>query len=314
MKSQHGFTLLELAIVLVVLTVLAAGLLVPLSTSIETRRVRTAQEDMAKIQDALVGYAMSHTTDPTNGACECTYSPNPVAGNPPQVTANPQACLSLCPVSTTNTDTLNGILTLPIRHYLPCPNYDGTGIEDRDPTTHKCKTFPSNLTPLLPWATLGLPATDPWGNAYGYDVYYAYADGTIGFGPGNPPDTGDQTCPTTAGDNYPRIYRSCVTAGALLADHLAAVVISFGPNGLGAYSPANHPPVAGTLYTANVASSNADENINGLSGTPASAGQNSTAYHNYVSQPPSTSGGFDDIVQGLSFPLLLNRVCPSGAC
>ncbi|HYP68734.1 MAG TPA: type II secretion system protein, partial [Thiobacillaceae bacterium] len=59
---QQGFTLIELAIVMLVLTILAAGLLVPLTTSIETRRIAETNNSMATIQDALIGYAMSHRT------------------------------------------------------------------------------------------------------------------------------------------------------------------------------------------------------------------------------------------------------------
>jgi prepilin-type N-terminal cleavage/methylation domain-containing protein len=57
---QQGFTLIELAIVMVILTILASGLLVPLTTSIQTRRIEATNQIVAKAQDALIGYALSH--------------------------------------------------------------------------------------------------------------------------------------------------------------------------------------------------------------------------------------------------------------
>lgn len=59
-RSQHGFTLAELAIVLLILSVLAAALVVPFRARLETdRRVQTARM-LDDIQAALVGYAIVH--------------------------------------------------------------------------------------------------------------------------------------------------------------------------------------------------------------------------------------------------------------
>jgi prepilin-type N-terminal cleavage/methylation domain-containing protein len=272
-RPQQGFTLIELAIVMVILTILAAGLLVPLTTSIETRRIRSANEDMARIQDGLIGYAMSHPVDPTNPAS---------------------------------------------RHYLPCPNYDGSGIEASRNSSGVCSTSNSNQTPLLPWATLGLPPIDPWGDSYGYDVYADYANNQIGFGSGNAPDPASKaaplTCPTPPSTGYLHIYQSCSSSGSLpnslVAAQLAAVVISFGPNGWGAYNPANDKRSSKTdPYPANTAPTSTDEVVNTNTGNSA---------HNFVSHAAtdagSSQGEFDDIVAGLPYSILLNRVCPAGGC
>ncbi|MGO9444657.1 MAG: type II secretion system protein [Thiobacillaceae bacterium] len=65
---QQGFTLIELAIVLVVLTVLAAGLLMPLSATIQIKRNEATQVTLEQARDALIGYAMAHTAvDPLTG-------------------------------------------------------------------------------------------------------------------------------------------------------------------------------------------------------------------------------------------------------
>ena len=57
---QQGFTLIELAIVMVVLTILAAGVLVPLTKRIEIQRYEETQKVLAEARQALIGYAMSH--------------------------------------------------------------------------------------------------------------------------------------------------------------------------------------------------------------------------------------------------------------
>ncbi len=61
-KNAHpGFTLVEMAVVLVIVGLLLAGLLIPLSAQIDQRNYSDAQKAMNDIKDALAGYAMSHT-------------------------------------------------------------------------------------------------------------------------------------------------------------------------------------------------------------------------------------------------------------
>lgn len=61
MKRSSGFTLIELAIVMVLITILISGLAVPLTAQIQARRIAETRTDMRAIHDALIGYAMSHT-------------------------------------------------------------------------------------------------------------------------------------------------------------------------------------------------------------------------------------------------------------
>lgn len=58
MKRQRGFTLIELAIVLVIITILIGGLAVPLSAQIQARRIAETRSDMNAIREAIIGYAM----------------------------------------------------------------------------------------------------------------------------------------------------------------------------------------------------------------------------------------------------------------
>jgi prepilin-type N-terminal cleavage/methylation domain-containing protein len=70
--SVRGFTLIELAIVLLILGALFAGILIPFTTQIELRRVADTQKTMLEIREALIGFAAA------NGRLPCPAS---AAGN-----------------------------------------------------------------------------------------------------------------------------------------------------------------------------------------------------------------------------------------
>lgn len=108
-RSQAGFTLVELAVVLLVLAILTAGVAAPLGSRIEVRDRHATAERLRDIQHALIGFAI-------------------VYGRLP------------CP--STEAD----------------PAHAAYGVEDAPP----CNTASEGR---LPWRTLALPATDPWGNA-----------------------------------------------------------------------------------------------------------------------------------------------------
>ncbi|WEF34800.1 prepilin-type N-terminal cleavage/methylation domain-containing protein [Pseudoduganella chitinolytica] len=54
----HGFTLVEVAIVLVVVGLLIGGLITPLSSQLEQRRVADTRRAMEEARDALTGFAL----------------------------------------------------------------------------------------------------------------------------------------------------------------------------------------------------------------------------------------------------------------
>lgn len=54
-----GFTLTELAIVLVIVALLASGLIMPLSAQLDARRLAEARRQLADIREALLGYALA---------------------------------------------------------------------------------------------------------------------------------------------------------------------------------------------------------------------------------------------------------------
>lgn len=63
MNRQQGFSLIELAIVLVIVTLLVGGLAMPLSAQIQARRIAETKKIMEEAREAIFGYAMTHTVD-----------------------------------------------------------------------------------------------------------------------------------------------------------------------------------------------------------------------------------------------------------
>lgn len=72
--KSAGFTLIELAVVLLIVSLLLGGLLVPLSTQIGQRNIQQTQTQLDEIREALLGFAVVNgrlpcpttTADPTN--------------------------------------------------------------------------------------------------------------------------------------------------------------------------------------------------------------------------------------------------------
>lgn len=294
MKRTRGFTLIELAIVLVIITILIGGLAVPLLAQIQARRIAETQRTLEEAREAIIGYAMSNTIA---SSCECVYKADSTLNlqdDPLDPSDDPDSTcpVSLCP--TTGTDTLE----LPIaRHYLPCPDLNGTdpepgvdndgvdgltdlnnGVEDRYLSGACAASFGN-----LPWVTLGTAAQDAWGNRLRYQVTATFADKSTGL-------------PGTGGGDL-QVCRASGCATVDVAGDVPAVLVSYGPNGWGG------------------------RNINGntlRAPTSADELENTNADVNYVSRTPSkaddAAGEFDDLVKWISANQLRGRICPAGGC
>ncbi|MBT9568022.1 MAG: type II secretion system protein [Thiobacillus sp.] len=240
MKLQRGFSLIELAIVLVIVTLLIGGLAVPLSAQIQARRIAETQKTLAEANQAIIGYAMTHPATPPNS------------------------------------------------RFLPCPDTDGDGKEDR--AAGACSSISGTVSSgYLPWVDLGVASQDAWGNRLRYAVVATLADENTGF---------SIASTTPAG---PLVFcgaSTCSAAAPDVANNLATVVVSHGPNGRGALNVNNSP---GNL---NAAPSGADELAN------------LDTDRIYISRSPTpagtASGEFDDLPVSTSFSQLVARVCPTG--
>ncbi|MEO8007442.1 MAG: prepilin-type N-terminal cleavage/methylation domain-containing protein [Betaproteobacteria bacterium] len=80
--DQNGFTLIEISVVLVIVTLLLGSLLVPLAAQIEQRQRAETEKRLEEIKDALLGFAVANgylpcpaksaadgTEDRTTGVC-----------------------------------------------------------------------------------------------------------------------------------------------------------------------------------------------------------------------------------------------------
>jgi len=177
---RRGFTLTEMAVVLVIVSLLIGGMILPLAAQQDIRNVAATQKQIVDAIEALHGFAASRSGVP----------------------------------------------------YLPCPDTDGNGQEDR--LGADCTATEGNL----PWVDLGLGRQDAWGNALRYAVSPAFANSTGGF------------ALLTLGT-----LRVCADAAcaAVVAANVPAVVFSRGKNGANEQSPGETPPtfydrVAATAY------------------------------------------------------------------
>ena len=73
-KENFGFTLIEMAMVLMIVGLLLGGMLVPLSTQMDQRNVSDTQKALSDIKEAIIGYALA------NGQLPCPANPTDVTG------------------------------------------------------------------------------------------------------------------------------------------------------------------------------------------------------------------------------------------
>jgi len=171
-----GFTLFELAISMLIITLLAAVLLTPISTQVTQARIAQAKTELDQINEALIGFALAQ--------------PKP---------------------------------------YLPCPDTNNDGVADACASVFTTETTGGNI----PWVTLNIPATDPWGQRYQYRVNNAYTNSVTGFTLTTVP-TGAACTPPGGVSGFIKVCGSATTAtcnASIVANGVPAIVFSRGPNG-----------------------------------------------------------------------------------
>ncbi len=76
--NQTGFTLIEMAIVLVIIGLLLAGLIAPLGVQRDLRDYAETRTELAELREALIGFALSHSALSGNPYLPC---PAAIGGN-----------------------------------------------------------------------------------------------------------------------------------------------------------------------------------------------------------------------------------------
>lgn len=173
---------------------------------------------------------------------------------------------------------------------LPCPA-NGASVSGNESTAGSGVALVCTLTKgVLPWATLGVSETDGWGRRFTYRVSQGptsnFADGADGTG---------AACGITAGVSFQLCSSASLnilaaSGGSSVATNVPAVVISHGPNGLGAY------PAGGGIQ---IGTATGDE------------GENADDNDTFVSHD-QVQNGFDDLVIWLSPNILINRMVTVG--
>ena len=270
LHNQQGFTLVELAIVLMIVALLLGGMLLTLGSQDELRKIRDTQKTLEEANSALVGYAAS------NGRLPCPASSTSNGVN------------SYC----TNETGLCGTVIVPPTGVRPdhgrCSNpYDG----------------------FLPGVTLGLSGvdangyvTDAWGsesNRIRYAIYSALNTSSGAINAVNHPftaTTGMKTatmssiagrtpllsvCNTAAGITNAGTATAQCPGNTTLTNSAVAVVFSLGKN-----APTG---VTGT-----------DEAVN-LDADPVFVSHSNA-------QASAPAGEYDDLVIWLSPNILFNRM------
>lgn len=99
--AQRGFTLIELAIVMFIVSLLIGGMLLPLSAQQDVRNFGDTQKTLAEARDALLGFAMANDRLPCPASAASNGVESPVGGGActnPYDGFLPAATLGLSPI------------------------------------------------------------------------------------------------------------------------------------------------------------------------------------------------------------------------
>lgn len=154
--KNKGFTLVELAISLLIVGLLLAGILGPISTRIEQKNRQGTQDQLNDAKEALLGFAL------TEGRLPCPDCPSITVGSCSTVPTAPDELI-----------TINDGIEDRLRDSTTQEYYCAT-----DRITGNYYTGGSNYYSIgnLPFATLGVAEFDAWKTHFTYAVTSDFAD------------------------------------------------------------------------------------------------------------------------------------------
>jgi type II secretory pathway pseudopilin PulG len=234
--TSAGFTLAELTVVLIIVGLLLGGMLIPLGAQTDLRYRSDTTKALTDIREALIGYAIVNGRLPCPADRTIATATANAGTEAVTVAGGPCAC----------TAAASGIAAT-----------GGVACND---------TTPDSVTGVLPWATLGLPETDAWGNRYTYRVTTRFgraATGQTTFGTcapaSNPAAAAFALCST--GD-IAVFTDSTRTVG--IANGIPAIVVSHGKSTAGAWTTSGTQVAVGANGDE---IENTNDNINFVSNT-----------------------------------------------
>ena len=237
-NKRRGFTLIEIAIAMMVIGALLGATAVTVRALEERRQFKNEISRMETIRDAIIGYAIRNRTR----ARTIEFVPYYFRDFTPDFTLPSR------------------VFHLPAgRPYLPCPDWDGDGYEDRFPEGHFAQGVEIRPSPAItatiararggfrngphlhlhfsrskqygdcvvsrggvPWRTLGVHPADHWGNRHTYYADQVFSNPVFGFDRQTVADIFNPRVPESPG--HLRAPRQGTTAGESITHHCPAVI------------------------------------------------------------------------------------------
>ena len=186
-SPQSGFSLVELAVVLIVVALLSSGALYGLSSQHKQMQFQESARLAEIAREAIIGYAMSA------GRLPCPAEPTTPSGGgggKEEITCLPGGC---------------------------------------DPKTTGCECTCKYEHGVIPWQTLAIGETDPWGNRLTYFAGREFS---------NPISYDEQIMGIKARFTLETIGRANIQdeSGLNVASEIPAVIVSHGARSYGAYT------------------------------------------------------------------------------
>ena len=273
MNRCKGFSLAELAVVMLIVSLLLAGALIPFSTQIDLKNIADTQRTMESIKEAIIGFAQA------NGRLPC-----PADGTLATGAANAGTeMLTPAPPAVNQCTTTAGVIPWAA---LGVPETDGWG---RRFSYYVVQEF-ADHTGKLTWSTVGPPAQPP-------------PVCTPAPVPGAPASFA--LC--TLGNLTVNTRNESSHAATAIGSALPAVFISHGKNGFGAYTTTGGliaGLTAGTDEAANASHLPATIVFYSRSPTSSASGCNDTAAGPFCE--------FDDLVTMITSNVLIARMVSAG--
>lgn len=303
MKKHLGFTLVEMAIVLVVIGIVLAGVLGTFKAQMDNSRTRETQQSLTDIREALIAFALS------NGRLPCPADPTLTSTAAGAGLEDPNPVVNRC-------NRLNGVIpwaTLGVKELDAWGGRFSYSVSD-DYTA-------DDYTSQLPWPTSPPAPFDPVKDATAKDRASRFARKLSApsevcslVDPEPPaPAAPHITITTTFGlctGQYPTTGRIDVrvaapAASALVAQKVAAVIVSHGKNRLGSFGSGGGARLAGAVGD-EAENANADTALNGILDVV-------FVSHLYVDDPANPGTAlYDDMTEWISTANLIGKMVSAG--